>query len=201
MEWKEVVEYAFLADFDLLRDTRQDISQRPWATPAGRLAMDTHFKMCRALEELDRLNVEVPRLATYIRDEDTYLRSCEDQLRLSNPPLALQIALHREERGRYNAHHNRRLLDLAKLPGFTGFIIPGESITKEVGESASTPSTRNPIPSPTAVSVDERMSVDEGLHDTDEALEEEELAERSSEEASNILADLFSSVLRLNENV
>jgi len=148
LEWKEVVEYAFLADFDLLRDTRQDISQRPWATPAGRLAMDTHFKMCRALEELDRLNVEVRRLATYIRDEDTYLRSCEDQLCLSNPPLALQIALHREERGRYNAHHNRRLLDLAKLPGFTGTIIPGESITKEAGESASTPSTRNSIPPP-----------------------------------------------------
>jgi len=34
----------FLADFDLLRDARQDISQRPWATPAGRLAMDLYFK-------------------------------------------------------------------------------------------------------------------------------------------------------------
>jgi len=56
-------------------------------------------------------------------------------------------------------------------------------------------------PPPAAVSVDERMSVDEGLPDTDEALEEEELAERSSEEASDILADLFGSVLRLNENV
>ncbi|KIK17789.1 hypothetical protein PISMIDRAFT_52478, partial [Pisolithus microcarpus 441] len=33
LRWEEVVEYAFLADFDLLRDTREDISQRPWAHP------------------------------------------------------------------------------------------------------------------------------------------------------------------------
>ena len=45
LDWKEVVEYAFLADFDLLRDARQDISDRPWATAAGRLAMDLYFKI------------------------------------------------------------------------------------------------------------------------------------------------------------
>jgi hypothetical protein len=65
LSWEEVVEYAFLADFDLLRDARQDISQRPWATPTGRLCMDTHFKMRRAREEIQRLNVEIRRLATY----------------------------------------------------------------------------------------------------------------------------------------
>ena len=35
LQWKEVVEYTFLADFNLLRDAHQDISQRIWATPAG----------------------------------------------------------------------------------------------------------------------------------------------------------------------
>ena len=39
--------YTFLADFDLLRDTRQDIRSRPWATPAGRLALDNYFKVLR----------------------------------------------------------------------------------------------------------------------------------------------------------
>jgi hypothetical protein len=77
LEWKEVVEYAFLADFDLLRDARQDISHRPWATPAGRLAMDLYFKIQRAREEIDRLNIEVKRVATYIRDEKHYLRNAE----------------------------------------------------------------------------------------------------------------------------
>jgi len=49
---EEVVEYTFLSDFQLLQDTREDISQRPWASPTARLALDTYFKMCRAQEEI-----------------------------------------------------------------------------------------------------------------------------------------------------
>ncbi|KAG1825232.1 hypothetical protein DFJ58DRAFT_719998 [Suillus subalutaceus] len=30
LKWDEVIEYAFLSDFDLLRDACQDISQHPW---------------------------------------------------------------------------------------------------------------------------------------------------------------------------
>ncbi|KAG1727459.1 uncharacterized protein EDB91DRAFT_1239526 [Suillus paluster] len=62
LSWDEVVEYAFLSDFDLLRDAHQDISQCAWATPTGRLAMDTYFKMQRAQEEIQRLNVEIKRM-------------------------------------------------------------------------------------------------------------------------------------------
>ena len=65
LKWDDVAEYAFLSDFDLLRDTRQDIHTRLWATPAGRLALDTHFKIVRAREELERLNVEVQRVTTH----------------------------------------------------------------------------------------------------------------------------------------
>jgi hypothetical protein len=59
LKWDEVVEYAFISDFDLLRDAHQEIRHCPWATPAGRLAMDTYFKLLRAREEIDRLNVEI----------------------------------------------------------------------------------------------------------------------------------------------
>jgi hypothetical protein len=34
-----------------------------------------HSKLERAEEEIARLNIEVPRFATYIRDEDIYLRA------------------------------------------------------------------------------------------------------------------------------
>ena len=66
LDWDQVVEYAFLSDFDLLRDARQDIRRKPWATPAARLAIDQAFKLERAEEEVARLNIEVPCLATYI---------------------------------------------------------------------------------------------------------------------------------------
>jgi hypothetical protein len=120
LKWEDVVEYAFLSDFDLLRDTRQDIRQCQWATPAGRLALDTHFKILRAREEIERLNVEVRRVATQLHDEDLFLRTQEDIINAINPPLAHQIAVYRMVRGRFNSHHIRRLRQIATLRGFTG---------------------------------------------------------------------------------
>lgn len=73
LDWDEVVAYAFLSDFDLLRDTRQDVRTRPWATPAARLATDQWYKLRRAEEEIKRLNVEIARFQKYIIDEDRFL--------------------------------------------------------------------------------------------------------------------------------
>ncbi|KAG1743564.1 uncharacterized protein EDB91DRAFT_1247062 [Suillus paluster] len=58
-KWDEVVEYAFLADFDLLRDTCADVSQHPWSLAAACSTMDLHFKMCQVREEIECLNIEV----------------------------------------------------------------------------------------------------------------------------------------------
>ena len=66
LKWEDVVEYAFISDFDLLCDTQQNVQHRPWATPAGCLALDTHFKIIQACEEIERLNIEVRRVATHL---------------------------------------------------------------------------------------------------------------------------------------
>ena len=89
--WDEVVEYAFLADFDLLRDARQDIRSRPWATPAARQAMGSYFKLLRAEEEIVRLNVEIRRFITFMCDEDAELSAKEIEVGLTDPALAYQI--------------------------------------------------------------------------------------------------------------
>jgi hypothetical protein len=125
LKWDDVVEYAFLSDFDLLRDTQQDIQHRQWATPAGRLALDTHFKILRAREEIERLNIEVRRVATHIRDEDIYLHAQEDNIIPTNPHLAHQIAVYRMVRGRFNSYHIRRIRKIANLSGFTGMASVG----------------------------------------------------------------------------
>ncbi|KAG0708391.1 hypothetical protein DFH29DRAFT_1045059 [Suillus ampliporus] len=139
LKWEEVVEYAFLADFDLLRDSRSDVSQRQWATPAARQATDLYFKRCRAKEEITRLNVEVRRLASYIHDEDHYLRECQQQAEAFSPALAHQISLRRQARGRFNFRHIKRLQDIARLPGFSGTIVPGVCVLRGTGESTSLP--------------------------------------------------------------
>ncbi|KAH7918250.1 hypothetical protein BV22DRAFT_1024902 [Leucogyrophana mollusca] len=190
LEWDEVVEYVFLADFDLLRDARQDVSHHPWATPASHSAMDLYFKMLRAKEEIQRLNVEVRRLVTYLRDEDHYLRACESQLREQHPALAHQISIRHRICSRFTAHHLRRLNDIAALPGFSGTLVHGESTQCGPGESASTPQARVPA----------RMVLDTPLSqwggpgtqpESTDDLEEEEDDDEEAEERSRALQDLL----------
>ena len=163
-----MVKYAFLSDFDLLRDTRQDIRRKPWATPAARLAIDQAFKLERAEEEITRLNIEVPRLATYIRNEDVYLRAKEAELSISNPALAHQVGIHRMERGRFNAHHLKVLGKIHLLAGYTGPIEFGTHI-------AEAPTTQE---EPEAPPLSQATGATPNLEqDLEEDLEEEQAGE------------------------
>ncbi|KAI5985463.1 hypothetical protein EDD15DRAFT_2175880 [Pisolithus albus] len=142
LTFEEVVEYTFLADFDLLRNaTREDISQRPWASPAARAAMDQYFKVCRAEEEIERLNVEVRRILTYLHDEDRYMKACIAQLQVSHPPLAYQVQLYYNVRARFTDHHLHLLAEISGLHGFTGTTLPGKSTKTNPGDSAGEPVT------------------------------------------------------------
>lgn len=137
LEFDEVIEYAFLSDFDLLRDARQDVRERPWATPTGRRAVDEYHHMLRAREEVKRCNNEVQRIATELRDEATFLHHHEELHRHTNPLIAHQITKYRQVRGRFDAHHKRQLKAIAQLDGFTGSIKPGQSLDTGRGGSAS----------------------------------------------------------------
>ncbi|KAI5990606.1 hypothetical protein EDD15DRAFT_2388740 [Pisolithus albus] len=169
LEFDEVVEYAFLADFDLLRDTRQDVSTRPWASPTARLAMNMFFKLCRAEEEVVRLNVEIRRIVTYIVDEDRYLRSCEALYRDTHPALAHQISRYHSIRSRFTSLHLCSLEKISHLPGFSGTLIPGISLSRGWGDSASVPS-RVPIESVLSCP---SACTDNGEEDVDEDVDED----------------------------
>ncbi|KAJ7724758.1 hypothetical protein B0H16DRAFT_1333263, partial [Mycena metata] len=45
LSWGAVIEYAFLADFDLLRKPAKLNEVRPWATPSACLLLDKYFKI------------------------------------------------------------------------------------------------------------------------------------------------------------
>jgi hypothetical protein len=129
LTWEKIVEYTFLAEFDLLRDTRQDVRQEPWAASQNRVLRDEWFKVERAREEIERLNVEIRRLITYIRDENQFLQEREFAVKVSNPALAHQIMLYRLERARFNSLHRTQFLKLANIPGFSGDLSPGNCST------------------------------------------------------------------------
>jgi hypothetical protein len=192
LSWEEVVEYTFISDFDLLRDTRQDIRKRAWATPAGRLAMDGYFKLLRAKEEILRLNVEIPRLATYMRDEEGYLQVKEDEVQSANPALAHQILLHRMEKSRYIEHHMAVLNNITSLKGYSGGPLLGtRRMSKATGPlQTDQTSSSSAAPVPGGVTpVPEEMEEDFSLEaEHDEDLEEEQAGE---DEDTEILGAFF----------
>lgn len=127
MTWKEVIEYTFLSDFDILRDPEGNAALLPWATPAARQLMDTHFKIQRAKEEIQRLNIEIRRFVTYMKDEKEFLVKKEQEVRLVDPDMAFFVRRYRHQRGRFDEMHMKRFVALQKKLGvrFTGTLVPG----------------------------------------------------------------------------
>ncbi|KAJ6459300.1 hypothetical protein C8R45DRAFT_1109624 [Mycena sanguinolenta] len=136
LSWEEVVNYGFLAEFDILRDTGDNIRSRPWTRRSYRVAMDRYFKILRAKEEIQRLNVEIKRVITWIEDEDWFLRKKEAEYKDSDPALAVQISRYRQRRARSDHNHMQRFWALAKTTGFTGSVVPGMSIERREARRA-----------------------------------------------------------------
>ncbi|KAI5999191.1 hypothetical protein EDD15DRAFT_2386482 [Pisolithus albus] len=107
--WKEIVDYSILGEFDLLRQSRNDIRQENWAKPAHREAMIKYFRLCRAHEEVTRVEVEVCRLRTAIHNEEQEVRETIHRLMQTNPALGLEL----ERRHRY--HRNINVLLISRL--------------------------------------------------------------------------------------
>ncbi|KAF8338602.1 hypothetical protein F5887DRAFT_920026 [Amanita rubescens] len=133
LKWEDVVAYAFLSEFDLLRDSRSDIRKKPWASPAARQLLDQYFKIRRAREEITRLDIEIRRVVTYMKDEKHFLIHMQQKLAGTQPHLAHQIKLYRHERGRFDEVHIKRFVKLALQNGFTGTVKAGESLVNISG--------------------------------------------------------------------
>ncbi|KAF8151136.1 hypothetical protein K438DRAFT_1623939 [Mycena galopus ATCC 62051] len=134
LTWAEVVDYTFLADFDLLRSPDTTSSIRAWATPAARQLLDSYHKLQRAREEIPRLNIEIRRFVTYMKDERAFLVDRESEIRAEDPVLAFFVRKYRNRRGRFDHIHSKRLLAMRKklAAAFTGTLQPGIRVTPPV---------------------------------------------------------------------
>ena len=68
IKYLQLLDMAFVSQFDLLRHSRpgHDIRNEPWANPATRVLMDKYFELCRAKEEIQRLNCEWNRVRMWL---------------------------------------------------------------------------------------------------------------------------------------
>ncbi|KAG6808231.1 hypothetical protein H0H92_004952 [Tricholoma furcatifolium] len=187
LEWNEVVEYAFLADFDLLRDCCQNISERPWARPSARLAMDQYFRIERAREEIQRLNIEIKQVVTHMRDEEAFLLRCEQQLKETDPILAFHVRRYCKERTRFYEAHRRRFNKLALHSLFSGTLEPGSPVDTSL-LSTSIPNYEYPADSGEDIIRNDIIGVDEEDNveaeaEADEGKEDEGTIEKEITEA------------------
>ncbi|KAG1728427.1 hypothetical protein EDB19DRAFT_1897395 [Suillus lakei] len=91
ISWKDIADYSFIAEFDLLRHSRAGIRSNDWAKPAHREATTKYFKLLRAREEIDRLNIEFRRLHTVIHDEELQVAGIIHDLLISDPLLGCEL--------------------------------------------------------------------------------------------------------------
>jgi hypothetical protein len=140
LSWTEVIETTTLAEFDLLRDTRQDIRQLPWAQPARREAMNIYFKIKAARSEIQRLNVEIRRLLAFMFDDHADHYHAISSQSIVNPPLAHELQTQWEYRQQINTVIVHRLIDTSCLKGFSGQLLPGLRVGRNPAISADVPS-------------------------------------------------------------
>ncbi|OCH84142.1 hypothetical protein OBBRIDRAFT_701500, partial [Obba rivulosa] len=118
--WTAIIEMAALADFDLLREGRQDIRSLLWAQPAHRHAINLHFNIKRAQEKVERLNVEVRRLFTFLIDEHADFWHAIGGTLVTDPTLASELQARWHYQNQINEKIAYRLLEVSQLPGFSG---------------------------------------------------------------------------------
>ncbi|KAI0059962.1 hypothetical protein BV25DRAFT_1918089 [Artomyces pyxidatus] len=131
LEWKDISTYGSLAEFELLRECREDIRSLPWTDSRNRQAAIYTLKIQRAEEERVRVNNEVRRLFTSMHDEEAVMQECIRSLKLSDPLLSREVQSRLERRVRMHNVHRSKLQQVFLLPCYTG--------SRELGIAVETP--------------------------------------------------------------
>lgn len=125
LDWSKVSHYAFLEQFEILRDARQDLSDKPWAKLAIRETMKQNERIKRAKEEIIRCNVEIRRLHTAIRDEQSHFKELLPKVKVEGDAIYGALREHVARRKGVNEQILARIYQIYALEGFTGIPSPG----------------------------------------------------------------------------
>ncbi|KAF8580997.1 hypothetical protein K439DRAFT_1250444, partial [Ramaria rubella] len=121
LTWVQIVEYTTITKFELLwMGAREDIRNLEWANARNHEAMICHLKILRAKEEIERLNIEIKCLVTWICDEMVALDQAIEECMLTQLLLAHAITQFADERKRINTNLQVRLYQIYSLHGFSG---------------------------------------------------------------------------------
>jgi hypothetical protein len=142
LEWLKVCHYSFLEEFNLLRKTRQDIRDKMWARPAIHETMRQWLCIQHAKEEIERCNVEVWCLHTFIVDEDWHFTRVLSSLEESPLYFTVQDFWQRSECNNHRAvnlaNASRHKLEATRIGGCAcarhGCFVPNSMVDFQKGE-------------------------------------------------------------------
>lgn len=129
LEVEEVLSYVFLGQFDLLRDSRNEIMKKPWSRNAEREAAVKFFKLERAREEIRRLTVELRRLHAYSTTTSARMNVIIADATGRDPLLAFQLQK-REQRRLVVC--NTHLQHLSAINTWAKFLQPQDDLGRSV---------------------------------------------------------------------
>jgi len=127
LTWNDVTHLVSTSEFDLLRDPHSVVGDYEWAKPDVRAAITLHLKVKRAREEIARLNLEIPRLWTFMVDEHTDFEAAICVASITDSDFAAAIQRRSAYRALINADVARRLYQTADLNGFSGSLKLGQA--------------------------------------------------------------------------
>ncbi|RDX50992.1 hypothetical protein OH76DRAFT_1455203 [Lentinus brumalis] len=134
LDWSKVTHYAFLEEFELLRDTRNDLAGKRWAETTTRPIIKKARQIKRAREEIRRCNTEVRRVHSWVLQENTELEEAVRKCRDERNPIYGALGDYATRRRRVNTRLLAIIARIHVLPGFSGHTTPG-------APSASSPET------------------------------------------------------------
>lgn len=101
-----------------------------------------YFGIKRAKEEIQRLNVEIRCLITFMIDDHVdYVKAIQAQISpsIADLPLVHELSRQWEHRSNINRSITERLVKTSRLISFTGSLLPGEREGHEAGLSDDAP--------------------------------------------------------------
>ncbi|KAI6015494.1 hypothetical protein BKA83DRAFT_4498752 [Pisolithus microcarpus] len=121
LDYAEVIGYSLLGEFSLLKHSRYEVLEKPWALPDNREMMMKYYKLQRSQEEITRLNVEIRRLQAWVDFDGEKMKVAAQGFRDSgSSELASEMESMYAERVRVNDFHRAQLQKIYEMPGYTG---------------------------------------------------------------------------------
>ncbi|KAI6032180.1 hypothetical protein BKA83DRAFT_4045763, partial [Pisolithus microcarpus] len=121
LDYAEVIGYSLLGEFSLLKHSRYEVLEKPWALPDNREMMMKYYKLRRSQEEIIRLNVEIRRLQAWLDFDGEKMKLAAQGFRDSGSlGLASEMESMYGERVCINDFHHVQLQKIYEMPGYTG---------------------------------------------------------------------------------